>query len=161
MKIILLQDIDGLGKKYDVKTVKDGYAGNFLIPRGLVKPATKSALLELDTLKQRELKKAEKQLVESQRWASELDGQEIEFLVKSGEDHQLFSAITSLKIAKKLREMGFNIKKTQIVLPKPIKELGEFPVKINLEHQLEAKITLIVEADEKGEMEKIDDFKEK
>jgi len=147
MKVILLQDIDNIGKKYDIKTVKDGYARNFLIPKGLVRVATKSAILSIEELKKTEVKKSEEQLVETQASASELDGQEIEFLVKTGEDDQLFEAITPLKIAKKLKEMGFKIKKDQIVLDKPIKELGEFSVKINLDHQLEAKILLIIEPD--------------
>jgi large subunit ribosomal protein L9 len=153
MKVILLQDIDNIGKKYDIKAVKDGYARNFLIPNKLVKLATKSAILSIEELKKKEVKKSEERLVEVQKSASELDGQEIEFLVKTGEDDQLFEAITRLKIAKKLKEMGFKIKKNQIVLDKPIKELGEFSVKVNLDHQLEAKILLIVEPEEKTEVE--------
>jgi len=151
MKVILLQDIDNIGKKYEIKTVKDGYARNFLIPNGLVKAATKSAVLSIEELKKKEVKKSEERLVEVQKSASELDGQEIEFFVKTGEDDQLFEAITPLKIAKRLKEMGFKIKKGQIVLDKPIKELGEFSVKVNLDHQLEAKISLIVEPDKEIE----------
>jgi len=153
MKVILLKDIDNIGKKYDIKVVKDGYARNFLIPNKLVKPATKSAILSIEELKKTETKKDEKRLIEIQKSASELDGQEIEFLVKTGEDGQLFEAITPLKIVKKLKEMGFEIKKDQIVLDKHIKELGEFSVKINLDHQLESKIMLIVEADEEIEVD--------
>ncbi len=151
MKVILLQDIDNIGKKYDIKTVKDGYARNFLIPNKLVKAATKSAILSIQELEKTETKKSEERLIETQKSASELDGQEIEFLVKTGEDDQLFEAITPLKIVKKLKEMGFQIKKDQIVLDKPIKELGEFSVKVNLDHQLEAKILLIVEPEEEIE----------
>jgi len=148
MKIILLQDIEGLGKKYDVKTVKNGYARNFLIPKNLAEPATNKMLKKIKELKEKAAKEAEMALSEVQKTASELDGQEIEFLVKTGKEDQLFEAITPLKIAKKLKEMGFEIKKSQIALAKPIKELGEFPVKINFEHQLEANVTLIVEPEE-------------
>ncbi|MEA3452801.1 MAG: 50S ribosomal protein L9 [Patescibacteria group bacterium] len=154
MKVILLEDIDKIGKKYDIKTVKDGYARNFLIPNKLVKAATKSAILSIKELKQKETKKNEERLVQIQESASELDGQEIEFFVKIGEDNQLFEAITPLKIAKKLKEIGFEIKKDQIILDKPIKELGEFSVKINLDHQLEAKILLIVEPEEEEDSSK-------
>lgn len=153
MKVILLKDIDNIGKKYEIKVVKDGYARNFLIPNGLVERASKSAILKIEEFKKTETKKDEKQLIEIQKCASELDGQEIEFLVKTGEDGQLFEAINSLKIVKKLKEMGFEIKKEQIALDKPIKELGEFSVKINLEHQLESKILLIIEADEEAEID--------
>jgi large subunit ribosomal protein L9 len=151
MKVILLQDIDNIGKKYDIKTVKDGYARNFLVPKKLVRAATKSAILSIKELKKKEVKKNEEQLIQVQKSASELDGQEIEFFVKTGEDDQLFEAITSLKISTKLKEMGFEIKKDQIILDKPIKELGEFSIKINLEHQLEAKILLVVESDKETE----------
>jgi len=64
--------------------------------------------------------------------------------VKIGENNQFFESINNQKIAEKLKEFGFDIKKTQIGLEKPIKELGEFPLKINLEHNLEAEITVIV-----------------
>jgi large subunit ribosomal protein L9 len=64
--------------------------------------------------------------------------------VKIGEEGQLFESITSQKIAEKLKELGFEVKKTQIDLVEPIKEMGEFPVKIKFEHNLEAEIKLIV-----------------
>ncbi|MBU3964623.1 50S ribosomal protein L9 [Patescibacteria group bacterium] len=145
MKVILLKDIENLGKKYEVKSIKNGYARNFLIPNGLAKLATSSAITELKEIKKKEELLAEKHLIETQEIASKFDGQGIEFFVKTGEDGQLFESITPLKISKKLCEMGFEIKKDQIILEKPIKELGEFPVKIMLDHHLEAKITLIVE----------------
>jgi len=157
MRVILLQDIGGLGRKYDVKTVKDGYARNFLISQRLVKPATKAALSGLEAIKKREVKKAEKHLIKTQKSASELDGQEIVFLVKTGEEDQLFEAITPLKIVKKLKETGFEIKKDQVVLDKSLKELGEFPVKINLEHQLEASIRVIIESEKIEEPEETEE----
>ena len=75
---------------------------------------------------------------------SNIDGQEIIIPVKIGEEGQLFESITSQKIYEKLKELGFEIKKSQIDLPEPIKELGEFPVKIKLEHNLEAEIRVII-----------------
>jgi len=144
MRIILLQDIENLGKKYDVKEVKDGYARNFLIPQGLAKPATKEAIIWLETQKEIETKKAEEELEKIQEKATVIDGQEIIIPVKMGEEGQLFESITSQKISEKLKELGFEIKKTQIDLEEPIKELGEFPIKIRFEHNLEAEIKAIV-----------------
>jgi len=144
MKIILLQDIDNLGKKYEIKEVADGYARNFLIPKGLAKPATKENLKWLESQKEIEVKKAEEELKKVQEVATNIDGQEIIILVKVGAEGQLFESITSQKIYEKLKELGFEIKKSQIDLPEPIKELGEFPVKIKLEHNLEAEIRVIV-----------------
>jgi len=141
---MLLQDIDKLGKKYDVKEVADGYARNLLIPKGLVKPATEEALAWSKTQKEIETKKAEEELKEIQERATAIDGQEIVISVKVGENSQLFESITSQRISERLKEVGFDIKKTQIVLTEPIKELGEFPVKIKFEHNLEAEIKLII-----------------
>ena len=144
MRVMLLQDIDKLGKKYDVKEVADGYARNLLIPKGLVKPATEEALAWSKTQKEIETKKAEEELKEIQERATAIDGQEIVISVKIGENSQLFESITSQRISERLKEVGFDIKKTQIVLIEPIKELGEFPVKIKFEHNLEAEIKLII-----------------
>ena len=148
MRVILLQDIEKIGKKYDVKEVKNGYARNFLIAKGLAKPATKEALEWLDLQKDVEEKKAEEGLKKIQEIASAIDGQEVVIPVKIGEEDQLFESITAQKISEKLRELGFDIKKGQIGLTEPIKELGEFPIKIKFEHNLEAEIKIIV-AEEK------------
>ena len=144
MRVILLQDIGNLGKKYEVKEVKDGYARNFLIPQGLAKPATETALIWLEAQKEIEAKKAEEELKKIQEKATAVDGQELIISVKMGEEGQLFESITSQKISEKLKELGFEIKKTQIDLKEPIKELGEFPIKIRFEHNLEAEIKVIV-----------------
>ena len=144
MRIILLQNVEKLGKKYDIKEVADGYARNFLIPKGLAKPATKENLKWLESQKEIEVKKAEEELKKVEAVATNIDGQEIIIPVKIGEEGQLFESITSQKIYEKLKELGFEIKKSQIDLPEPIKELGEYPVKIKFEHNLEAEIKIIV-----------------
>jgi large subunit ribosomal protein L9 len=144
MKVILLKDVENLGKKYEIKQVKDGYARNYLIPKGLAKPATKEALEWLKAQKEIEAKKAEEELKKVQDLASSIDGLEITIPVKVNEKGQPFEKINSQKIAEKLQEMGFKIKKSQIDLPKPISEVGEFPIKINFEHNLEAEIKVIV-----------------
>jgi len=149
MRIILLQDVENIGKKYEIKEVKDGYARNFLIPKGLAKPATEEVLKWLEVQKEIEVKKAEEELKKVQEVASVIDGQEIIIQVKIGEDDQLFESITSQKISEKLKELGFDVKKNQIDLPEPIKEIGEFPIKIHLEHNLEAEIKVIVVAETK------------
>ena len=150
MRIILLKDVDKVGKKYEIKEVKNGYARNFLIPNGLAKPATKESVVWLETQKEIEEKKSEKELKKTQEVASTFDGQEIIIPVKIGkEQDQLFESITAQKISEKLKELGLEIKKNQIELPEPIKELGEYPVKIKFEHNLEAEIKVIVVAETK------------
>lgn len=148
MKVILLKDIKEVGKKLEVKDVKAGYARNFLIPQGLAKAATKEALEWLEVQKEIEEKRAEKDLEKSQSLASSLDDQEIAISVKVGDQGQLFESINSQKIAEKLNDAGFKVDKSQIDLKDPIKEVGEFSVKIKLEHNLEAEIRVIVNREE-------------
>lgn len=144
MQVILLQDVKDLGKKYEIKEVKPGFARNFLFPKGLAKSATKKNLEWVETQKEIEAKKAEGELKKVQGLASAIDGQEIIIPVKIGEEEQLFESITAQKIAEQLKKTGFNIKKSQIDLAEPIKELGEYPVKIKFEHNLEVEIKLVV-----------------
>ena len=148
MKVIFLKDVEKIGKKFEVKEVKDGYARNFLIPQGLVKPATPEALKWLEIQRDIEEKKAEESLKKSQEIASAIVNQEIVIFVKVGEQDQLFESINAQKISERLKELGFDVKKTQIDLPEPIKEIGEFPVKINFEHNLETEIKVIVTKEE-------------
>ena len=144
MKIILLKDIDKVGKKFEVKEVKDGYARNFLIAKGLAKMATEEALKWVEIQKEIVEKKAEEDLKGIQEVASAIDDREIIIPVKVGDEEQLFESINAQKISEKLKEAGFDIKKSQIELAEPIKDLGEYPVKIKLEHNLEAEIRVII-----------------
>ncbi len=144
MKVIFLQDVEESGKKYEVKEVKDGYARNFLLPQKLAKAATKDALKWLADQKEVIEKEAEEDLKKSQGLASHLDGLEVIISVKVGDEGQLFESINSQKIVDKLKEMGFEVKRSHVKLENPIKELGEFSVNINLDHNLEAEIKVIV-----------------
>ena len=154
MRVILLKDVDKVGKKFEVKEVKNGFARNLLIPKGLAKLATKEALKWLETQKEIENKKAETELKGAQDVASSIDGQEVVVQVKVGEEGQLFESITNQKISEKLKEAGFEVKKSQIELAEPIKELGEYPVKIKFEHNLESEIRVIITKVEEKEEKK-------
>ena len=99
-------------------------------------------------------KKAEEELKKVQELATAIDGQEVIIQVKIGDEGQLFEKITSQKIFEKLKELGFNIKKDQIDLAQAIAELGEFPIKIHFEHNLEAEIKLIVVEEKKAKFQK-------
>jgi large subunit ribosomal protein L9 len=144
MKVILLKDVQDLGKKYEVKEVKNGHARNFLIPQGLAKVATKQALKWLESRKDVIEKEIEEDLKKTQEVASVLDGLELNIPVKVGDEGQLFESINAQKIADKLKEMGHEVKKSKIILEEPIKTLGEFPIKISLEHNLEVEIRVII-----------------
>jgi large subunit ribosomal protein L9 len=149
MKVILLGDVENLGKKHDVKDVADGFARNFLLPKNLVKIADKDSLRWLESQKANMEKNAEEQLKQAQEIASKLDGYEVIIAVPVGGEGQLFSSISAQKIADKLGELGFKVKKSQIELADPIKDQGEYPLKLKLDHNLEAEIKVIVTAEEK------------
>jgi large subunit ribosomal protein L9 len=154
MKVILLQDVEGLGKKYEVKEVKDGHARNFLLPKKKARAATKQALQWLADQKEVIEKEAEEDLKKSQALASQLDGLELNITVKVGDEGQLFESINSQKVVDALKALGFEVKKSQVKLENPIKQVGEFPTSISLDHNLEAEIKIIISAEnEKGKDE--------
>ena len=148
MKVILLQDVDKVGKKFEIKTVADGYARNFLFPRDLAKQATPETIEWLEMQKELLATKSEEELKHVQGLASGLDDLEVPIAVKVGEEGQLFEAINAQKIAERLKGMGHEVKKSQIKLQKPLKETGEFPVRVLLEHNLEAEIRVIITEEE-------------
>ena len=144
MKVILLKDIENVGKKYEVKEVKAGYARNFLIPQNLVKLGTKENMKWLEAQKEVIAKEIEEDLKANQALASKVDGMEVGIVVKVGPEGQLFESINTVKISEKLKEMGFEVKKSQIHLAKPLQQAGEFPVKITLDHNLEVEVRVVV-----------------
>ena len=148
MKVILLDDVAKIGKKYDVKEVADGYARNFLIPKKLAEQATPAKLAKLDELRKTAQVEAEDKLKKIQELATKLDGQELTITEKIGKEGQLFESVNSKKISEALEKAGYNIDKKQIEIEKPIKELGEFDIRINLDMGLEAKIKLIITGEE-------------
>lgn len=144
MKIILIQDVDKLGKKYDIKVVADGYARNFLIPKKMAKLADAKNVKYMENQKKGQEVKAEQALEAVEAIVSSVDGEEITISVKTGEKNELFQSVTAKKISDELKKKKISIKPDQIDLTNPIKELGEFPVKIKFDHNLEAEIKVII-----------------
>ena len=144
VKVILLKDVEKIGKKDEIKNVSNGYARNFLFPKKLANPATKKAVDELEKQKELEAKKAEEALKTTQEIVEKIDGQEIEVPVKLDEQGNLYGSVNEVEIGKILKLQGFNINKKQIKIPQPIKEIGEHPVIILFDHGLEADIKIIV-----------------
>lgn len=144
MKVVLLEDVEKVGKKYEVKEVNNGYARNFLIPRGLVRVATEEALEWAQDQRALENEKAAQELEKTGKLASGMDGLEVEIPIKVGDKGQLFEKISAQKIAAKLKELGYDVKKNHVELSQEIEELGEFDVKVKFEHNLEVQIKVIV-----------------
>ena len=144
MKVVLLENIEGLGKKYEIKEVNGGYARNFLIPKGLAKIADEESLNWAEGKMETKKSKAEEEFKKAGELASELDGFEIEIPVKIGDKGQLFEKVSPQKISLALKEKGFEVKKNQIDLEKDFEEVGEFEVKIKFPHNLETQIKVII-----------------
>lgn len=149
MKVILLKDVESLGERFEIKEVAAGYARNFLFPKGLAKPVTQENLKWLEAQKEIEAEKAEEELKKVQQTVSKIDGMELVMPVKLGKEGKVFGSISAVKIAEQLKEEDFDIKKSQIELEKPIREIGSWPVKISFPHGLEAAIRVIVEEEKK------------
>lgn len=147
MKVILLQDVENLGSKWEVKEVADGYARNFLIAKNLAKPATPSEVEEAERLRATIEAKAQKELESFEKIASRLDGYELKISVSTGDEGQLYEGVGAQKISAALEADGYSVTPKQVKIEEPIKELGEFPVTIEFEHGLEADIRVIVEAE--------------
>lgn len=144
MRVILIQDVPNLGRKFDTKEVKEGYAKNFLFPRLLAKPATYDAMKDLELQKQLTAKKAELELSKIQELAAKLDGFEVVVSMKVGDQGQLYEQVTPQRIADRLKELGYEIKKNAVKFKETIKEVGEYPVILEFDHGIETKITVIV-----------------
>lgn len=144
MKVILLKDVKNIGKKLEIKEVSSGFARNFLLPQGLAEIADKESLKKIEEKKKIDLKKNEELLKEMEKTVKELNQKTIEIKTKIGKEGQLFESINEQKISERLRELGFNIEKEQIVIDHPIKQKGEFPVSLKLNNNLETKIKIII-----------------
>jgi len=145
MKVILLQNIPGTGERGEVKNVADGFAQNFLFKKGLARVATKEAITKLESQVKKKVKQAEVDLKDQQKVASKIDGSEIEISSKVSEAGTLYAAITTNRIVQEIKnQLGAQIKSKQIKLKIPIKEMGEYGVKISFDHGLEAELRVVV-----------------
>jgi len=132
MEIILLKNLDRVGDKHEVVTVKNGFGRNYLIPQGLGIIANATNLKKLDDIKAKEQAEEDKKVSEYQAMAAKLDGQTIQLGVKAGATGKIFGSITNVQIASKLRELyDIDIERKKVELPEEIKEVGTYTAKIN------------------------------
>lgn len=146
MKVILLQDVKALGKKGEAKEVAEGYANNFLLPRGLAIPATKGNLNMLENELKRKQDKEATALEEAREQAARLEGLTVTVKVKAGESGRLFGSVTNSDIAEALRGRGIELDKRRIELAESIKHTGNFEAIIKLHAKVQASIAVEVEA---------------
>jgi large subunit ribosomal protein L9 len=145
MKVILLQDVEGLGKAGDLKDVANGYARNYLLPRRLAAGATPELLANHQQRIAADQRKREKQQESNQQQAERLGQVSLTFKARVGRQGRLYGSITSQDIAAGLRESeGITIDRRVIELSEPIRTLGTFKVPVKLAQKLEPEITVNV-----------------
>ena len=145
MQIILQEDIDKLGHRGDVVTVKPGYARNYLLPRSLAIEATAGNMNALERIRTSLAKKTATELEAAKKQAELLTGVSLNFKRKTGENDQMFGSVTTGDIAGGLSAQGFKIDKRQVQLAEPIKTIGEHDVTIKVFRDVVAHIRAIVE----------------
>ncbi|MBN2897335.1 MAG: 50S ribosomal protein L9 [Clostridia bacterium] len=145
MKVILLKDVKGTGKKGDIVNASDGHARNFLIPRGLAKEATDSSVSALKHQKASEEKRKAAELQEAKDLAAKIGEVEVKIVSKAGEGGKLFGSITSKEIAEKLaQDSGIEIDKRKISMDGAIKTLGTVTLDVKVYPSVVAKLKVTV-----------------
>lgn len=145
MKVILKTDVSALGKSGDLKDVNDGYGRNFLLKTGLAILATDQAIKEYKQKKESEEKKIEKEKSVVEGVYQKLNGFKIKTYLKFGEGETAFGSVSISDVANLLKERGFEIKNSDILLDANIKTSGEHPVKIKLKFGFEPRVIIVVE----------------
>lgn len=152
MRVILLQDVEGLGKAGDLKDVANGYARNYLLPKRMAAGATPQLLANYQQRIAAEQRKLEKQAEQNRQQAERLGQVKLTFKARVGRQGRLYGSITSQDIAAGLRESeGIAVDRRMIELPDPIRALGTYMVPVKLAQKLEPKITVnVVDESESG-----------
>ena len=148
MDIILLKDLDKVGDKYEIVTVKDGYGRNFLIPQKIAVIANAVNLKKLDEIKAKEEAEIAARLSEFQDLAKQLEGKVLKIGAKSGTSGKIFGSITSVQISNALAEqLNMEIERRKISLPDDIKTLGTYTAVLNLHPEVDSKVEFEVVAE--------------
>lgn len=139
----MLQDVDKVGFKHDVVSVKDGFGRNYLIPNGLAIIANKSNLGRLAEMTSREDAQEQKRLDEYKQIAKQVEGKTLEIIAKAGTSGKIFGSITLLMIHTSLEsQFNVDIPRKKIVMPESVKTLGEYPLVLNLHKEVTAHMTM-------------------
>ena len=147
LQVILREDVPNLGAIGDIVRVKPGYARNYLYPRGLAVEANRKNVAVLEHQKRVIAAKAERDRKAAEGAASKLDGVTVTVRARAGEEGRLFGSVTNLDVERLLAAKGFTVERRRILLEEPIKQLGTFPVVVQLGRNIRATVQVVVEAD--------------
>ena len=144
MQIILLKDVDKLGKRGEVVNVRDGYGRNFLFPHGVALLATRENRARVEVEKKQATKKQAQRKEEAEKLAQKIESLQLRLPVKVGEKDKLFGSVTSQDLVKALEREEVRLNKKHILLPEPIRNLGKHEVGIELEAGVKARLRVEV-----------------
>ncbi len=144
MKVILLKDVKGSGKKGDIVNVADGYASNYLLPNKLAKSANATNLNIANQEKASEMHKQQLLLDAAKELKTKLDGLTVTLNIKCGETGKTFGSVTNKEVSDKLSAMGYDVDKKKIEF-NPVKAVGRYDVKIKLHPQVTATISVDIQ----------------
>lgn len=144
MKVIFLKDVKGKGKEGEVKNVAEGYARNYLLPKGLAQEATKANLKALEQKRQQEKKRAQEEKEKALELKQKIEKTTVEIAAKAGDGGRLFGSVTSKQIADQLKKQGIRVDKRKIDLPEPIRSLGYTDVPVEVHPEVTANIKVHV-----------------
>ena len=145
MKVVLLADVKGHGKKGDVVEASDGYARNFLLPKGLAKEATKGVLNEVKGKNEAKAYHKEQEVIAAKETAGNLEGKKVTIKSKAGDNGKLFGKITNQNVAEAVKyQLHIVVDKRKVVLPDGIKTTGSHEVEIKVYPEISAKIVVEV-----------------
>ena len=144
MQVILLEP-GRLGQTGDVVTVKPGYARNFLIPRGMATPANAANMRTLEAQLRSRKKQQEKEKAQAEDLASRLTGVAVELSVRAGEG-KIYGAVTHSNVADALDQLGFDVDRRRIEMPKTVKEIGEYDIVYRAHPEVSIPMKLVVHA---------------
>jgi large subunit ribosomal protein L9 len=144
MDVILRQDVEKLGRAGEVVSVKDGYARNFLLPRGLAYQATDGNKRRIEAEKAQHAKRHAVQVSSARDVAAQLEAVSLTFTMRAGDGDRLFGSVTAADIAAQLAEQGIAVDKKAIELHEPLKLLGVYKVPIRLHHEVKPEIRVWV-----------------
>lgn len=145
MKVVLLEDIKGTGKKGEIKEVSTGYAQNFLLKNGKAKIADNTAINESNNSKQAKEYHYQQDLQKAKDLSIKLKDVVLTLKIKGGSDGRVFGSVTSKEIAEGLNKLGYEVNKKQIVLNNPIKNAGRYNVEAKLFTGVTAKFVVVIE----------------
>lgn len=145
MRVLLQADVKGTGRKGQILEVKEGYARNFLLPRGLAVPATDSEVRRVRDRQEAEVRRKAREEEAAREEARKVQGARVVLRRRTGDGEHLFGSVTAAEVAEALRAAGHPVDRKAVALSEPLRRLGSHAVRIRLHPRVSAEITVVIE----------------